>query len=275
MKFNLILLALTALLLVPVLVTIARAYARPPGELTASNTAGTHEGSLVTRITEAAVSTANLLLRKGTADRQVLIGTATARPLGAAYDTADAASDVTVCLLGGADSVLMVASKAIAVDAAVYTDASGKVTDTLAAGCWLVGYALSSAAADGDEIEVQSCVPVLMGVPVTVSATGGAVTALQAFQGIHLSNLGAAAAATFTLPAALVGMRVTALVEVAQELRLDPNGTETIALPSSGVQGAAGKYLTADAIGEKVQLVCVSAGTWDVINYSGTWTAEA
>ena len=205
----------------------------------------------------------------------MLIVTATARPLGSAYDEAAANGEVTLCLLGGADPLLMVASKAITVDSAVYTAASGKVTDAITAGCWLVGYALTAAAADGSEFEVQSCIPQLMGVPVTVSATGGAVTALQAFQNIHLSNLGASGAATFTLPAAVVGMRVAALVEVAQELRLDPNGTETIALPSSGVQGAAGKYLTADAVGEKVELVCVSAGTWDVVNYSGTWTAES
>jgi hypothetical protein len=69
-------------------------------------------------------------------------------------------------------------------------------------------------------------------------------------------------------------MRVVAVVEAAQELRLDPSGTQTIALPSSGVQGAAGKYLTADAVGEKVDLICITTGTWDVVSYSGTWTAE-
>jgi hypothetical protein len=65
------------------------------------------------------------------------------------------------------------------------------------------------------------------------------------------------------------------LVEVAQELRIDPNTTQTIAVPSTGVQSAAGKYITADAIGERVHIACVSAGTWDVISHNGTWTAEA
>jgi len=108
---------------------------------------------------------------------------------------------------------------------------------------------------------------------VLVSSTGGTLTAGQS--GAVISNLGASAAATFVLPPAIAGMEFIAVVEVAQELRIDPNTTQTIALPSTGVQGAAGKYLTADAIGEKVHLVCISAGTWDVVSYSGTWTAEA
>jgi len=111
--------------------------------------------------------------------------------------------------------------------------------------------------------------------PVKVSSTGGAITREQALRHIYVSNLGAGAAATFTLPAAEPGLRVTAVVEVAQELRLDPDGTETIALPSTGVQGAAGKYLTANALAETVELVCLTVGTWDAVNFQGTWTAEA
>ncbi len=48
----------------------------------------------------------------------------------------------------------------------------------------------------------------------------------------------------------------------------------TIALPSTGAQGAAGKYLSADAVGEWVRLLCVKAGQWQVAGYAGTWTAE-
>lgn len=89
-----------------------------------------------------------------------------------------------------------------------------------------------------------------------------------------LSNVGASGTITFALPAALPGMEVLARVGVAQQLRLDPNGTETISLPSTGVPGAAGKYLVADAIGETVWLKCVVAGTWSVFGFTGTWTAE-
>lgn len=114
------------------------------------------------------------------------------------------------------------------------------------------------------------------GVPVLVSATGGTVTAAQAYSNIHVSNAGASAAATFNLPAAKVGMRVTVVVEAAYALRLNPSGTETVALPATGVQQAAGKYIEADAVAEGIQLVCLTAGTWDVIGGTdGTWTAES
>ena len=81
-------------------------------------------------------------------------------------------------------------------------------------------------------------------------------------------------AAVFGLGPAAVGAELTFVVMTAQELRIDPSGTETIALPSSGAQGAAGKYLTADAVGEWVRLLCVKAGQWQVIGYAGTWAHE-
>lgn len=89
------------------------------------------------------------------------------------------------------------------------------------------------------------------------------------------TNTGASGAITFSLPAATVGMRYRFFVGAAQELRIDPNGTETISLPSTGVAGAAGKYLVADAIGETVELVCAVAGSWACFGYTGTWTAES
>ena len=93
--------------------------------------------------------------------------------------------------------------------------------------------------------------------------------------GSGFTNVGASGAITFALPAATVGLNYYFAVGVAQELRIDPNGSETISLPSSGVPGAAGKYLVADAIGETVRLVCATAGSWRVFGYTGTWTAEA
>jgi hypothetical protein len=79
----------------------------------------------------------------------------------------------------------------------------------------------------------------------------------------------------FSLPVAKAGLHYYFVVGAAQELRIDPNGTETISLPSTGVAGAAGKYLSADAVGESVHLVCWKDGTWAVMGYTGTWTAEA
>jgi hypothetical protein len=273
MKQHRILAFLIALVIAPML-GVARIFA--PAGVDALNTAGSHEGSLVTRIAEAAFDSPYLLCRKGTAARQILVGTATARPLGTVADSAALAGNIGIMLLGGPASQILVASGVIAVDAPVYTDAAGKVSATPASGSYLVGTALTAAAGDGSEFECLTCFPMPVTSPaITVSAVDATVSALQANAGIIVSNAGAAAAATFALPAATVGMRVTAVVEAAQELRLDPNGVETIALPSSGVQGAAGKWLVADAVGENVQLVCLTAGTWDCINFTGTWTAQA
>ncbi len=100
-------------------------------------------------------------------------------------------------------------------------------------------------------------------------------TVLAGQSGSTLTNTGASGTITYALPAAVPGLRFTARVSVAQQLRLDPNGTETISLPSTGVPGAAGKYLVADAIGETVELFCAVAGSWSVLGCTGTWTAEA
>lgn len=107
----------------------------------------------------------------------------------------------------------------------------------------------------------------------TADADGGAVAA--GASGSVFTNQGATAAATFALPAALPGMEFTFYVMAAYELRIDPNGTQTIGLPSTGVQQAAGKYVGADAVGEYVHIVCVKAGQWETLGYRGTWTAES
>ena len=102
----------------------------------------------------------------------------------------------------------------------------------------------------------------------------GAAGIDAAYSGYIITNEGATGAATFVLSAAAVGVELTFMVMTAQELRIDPNGTQTIALPSTGAQGGAGKYLTADAVGEWVKLVCVKTGQWQVEGYFGTWAHE-
>lgn len=109
----------------------------------------------------------------------------------------------------------------------------------------------------------------------TVEAHTADDTLTAAESGSVHTNAGASGTVVLTLPAAAVGLEYFFGVRVAQALRIDPNGTETISLPSTGVPGAAGKYLAADAIGETVHLMCVAAGSWAVMGYTGTWTAEA
>lgn len=110
----------------------------------------------------------------------------------------------------------------------------------------------------------------------TVEAKIAAYTVVEGTDnGKTFTNDGASGAVTFSLPAATVGQWYRFKLKAAQELRIDPNGTETIALPSTGAQSAAGKYITADAAGEGCEIECVKAGAWEVNYYTGTWTAEA
>lgn len=108
----------------------------------------------------------------------------------------------------------------------------------------------------------------------TVEAkTANYTVVTPADNGKTFTNAGAAGAITFALPAATVGQWYRFVVKAAQELRIDPNGTETISLPT-GVQQAAGKYIGADAVGERISVECVVAGVWETSEAVGTWTAE-
>lgn len=110
--------------------------------------------------------------------------------------------------------------------------------------------------------------------PIEVQTKTANYTIPASESGTGFSTVGATGAVTFALPPATVGLHYYFRVGAVQELRIDPNGTETISLPSTGVPGAAGKYLTADAIGEYVHLGCMVAGTWSAMGSHGTWTAE-
>ena len=86
------------------------------------------------------------------------------------------------------------------------------------------------------------------------------------------TNLGATETVTLTLPAsAPEGTIFTFAVQVAQELRVEP-GAATIRDDSGQT---AGKYKSADAIGECVMVVADSNGDWVTIAKYGTWTEEA
>ena len=105
-----------------------------------------------------------------------------------------------------------------------------------------------------------------------VSVDGGNINAAMA--GAIVNNTPSGSAAVFNLPAALVGMEFYFYVLSAFALRINPDGTETIGLPSSGVQQAQGKYIEADAVGEYVHIICAKAGQWETLDYRGTWGVE-
>lgn len=137
---------------------IARILA--PAGLDALNTQGTHEDT-ITRVAEGALS-AHLCLTFGTAPgSQVKVCTATTRPIGFAHDDAASGATVGVELIGGGRSRLAIASKAIAAGSRVYATAGGKLTDAVVSNAYLVGEALTAAAADGDEFEILPLSPVI------------------------------------------------------------------------------------------------------------------
>lgn len=167
--------------------------------------------------------------------------------------------------------IRLCAHAAITQYATVYPAASGRVDD--AANGNPIAVALEAATAQDDLIK---CILLPANSLVRTAAVKTAnYTVLAAQSGIIFTTVGASGAVAFALPAATVGLEYFFQVGAAQELRLDPDGTETIALPSTGVQGAAGKYLTANAAGETVHIVCTTAGGWSVFGYTGTWTAES
>lgn len=205
----------------------------------------------------------------------VIITSASVIPFGVITDGAASGSTSTHALISGFSGILSLkvgaATGTIVAGTLLQQNADGTVRANIGTGR-IVGVATQAAVAT--ELVEAVVFPVISANAfVLVDADGATLTAAQS--GGYISNLGAAGAAVFALPAALPGMSFTAIVEAAFALRLDPDGTETIALPSTGVQGAAGKYLEADAVGEKVKLICLTAGTWSVEHYSGTWTAQA
>lgn len=124
-------------------------------------TVGTHVGN-VTRKTDAAITTRNLLGKVGSDEDHIAVAGANDQPIGVITDEAAAAEEVVnVALLGAADATRkVVAAEAIAAGADVYPAANGKVQDTPAgAGTYYkIGVALCAAAADGDPIEIMPCV---------------------------------------------------------------------------------------------------------------------
>ena len=105
-----------------------------------------------------------LLLKFGSDSRHVTTCGANDVPLGNSEDAPDAAEYPTeVAILGLSDSSrVMIASEAITVGSPVFTAASGKVQDLpgTSGTYYQVGFALTASAADGDQIEIATCVPI-------------------------------------------------------------------------------------------------------------------
>lgn len=145
------------------------------------------------------------------------------------------------------------------------------ITYPAAAG-WYAG-TLAAAKVDGVTSAVVALNRRRYPAPISTRTADSTLTAFES--GTIISNVGASGTTTHTLPAAIPGLEFGLRVGVAQALRFDPNGSETVSLPGTGVVQAAGKYLTCSTIGCVLMLKCFVAGTWSVISSTGTWTIEA
>lgn len=148
-------------------------YFRAHGLTAAANTydaaVETHEDS-ITRTNDAAISTRHLLYKQGAAATSVAVSGATDIPLGT-IDNTETSTDMrqSVLLLGTDCTRKMVASEAMATAGVpVFAAASGKIA---LGGTVKVGTLLTTASADGDVVEVMSCVPQVVAQGKAVAAT--------------------------------------------------------------------------------------------------------
>lgn len=161
---------------------------------------------------------------------------------------------------------------AVTAGAVVYGADDGKISATAVGNP--VGTARNTATVTDGLLPVAET-PAAMPTPpgaVSVAAAASPRTVLATESGTRFYTTGAV---EFDLPAATVGLNYEFHVGAAAACTIDPNGTETVALPSTGAQSAAGKHITANAVGEMVRIECFVAGDWNVTQYIGTWTAEA
>jgi len=109
------------------------------------------------------------------------------------------------------------------------------------------------------------------GLKKTIEAHTGDDTLTESESGGVHTNLSATATVTLTLPAsAPAGTIFHFAVQAAEELRIDP-GSATI---RDDCGQTAGKYKSADAIGDSLCIVADGNGDWVTIAKNGTWTEE-
>lgn len=183
-----------------------------------------------------------------------------------------AANDVVrIRLRSAAGTAKMISTGSITVGDTVYAAASGKISAT--ANLYPVGIAMETVTTDGDIVEVARNAWFGALPRFTEDHTSGD-TLTTAESGSTHTNTGATGIITIILPAAVVGLEYFFYIGAAFRLQIDPDASEKISLPSSGVPGTGGKWLWADLAGESVHLMCTEDGTWAVMGFTGTWTAE-
>jgi len=120
------------------------------------------QGSM-TRIADAAHTVKHLLVKLGSTAAHIAINGVADDPIGVCPDTPAAGDSAPVLLLGSANETrTMVVSGAVTAGARVFAAANGKVSalaSTVDGTYFCVGKAVTAAAADLDEIQVDPCIP--------------------------------------------------------------------------------------------------------------------
>lgn len=105
-------------------------------------------------------------------------------------------------------------------------------------------------------------------IPVTV-ATGTTTVTDGRYLGRVINNTGAGSQSTVALIAGSsgrIGLRMSFEVTAAQQLRIDPNGTDLIR------GGTAGQYMVSSTIGDTATIEMDTSTTWKIVARHGTWT---
>ena len=175
-----IIIAVAALLALPVVPFLARAYRRA-GLTGAVNIAeGTHLNS-DTRFAEEAIATKYLLVKKGTAELGILINGVNDRPCGVCTDSPASGDEGDVTFFGARNETLLVVPAAnIAVNTEVYTAAGGKVSaePTVAGTYYRVGVTKRDLIQDTPG-EIDPCEPEPLVVIAALGSVNGAIGTLN------------------------------------------------------------------------------------------------
>jgi hypothetical protein len=95
------------------------------------------------------------------------------------------------------------------------------------------------------------------------------ILATESYNNIF-TNEGTAGMVFFSLPAALVGMKISFMTDCADGIRVIPTPTDRILLDTD----AKGDYIESNTRYGHLTLESLFAGSWSVISSKGTWTKE-
>lgn len=127
-----------------------------------ASTVGTHANGILPFTAETTLTNRYFLVQKGATADGIILNVAATRPWGVCLDEPTSGNKAAVALLGCAEGTLkMRANAAVTVGQMLYTAAGGKVSPTYGATLFMVGRAVTAAAADGDLVEVAHCFPLI------------------------------------------------------------------------------------------------------------------